>query len=220
MRFMMASTLALVVGLMAWAMPQTAETPRTMVPRVSGVVVDSSGATLAGATVELLSGTRVVPTATADCLRRVRLRQPSLRGIPGAGTSGGLQRGHSGRFGRIRPTAPAALDACRCGHDRDRDSHARLESERQRHGQCATAADGDAGGWCGRRHRGRDAGPAPSGFQHRGCTVGSTRTAIAASPSIRSRRSRSTWTPRPTPTSAAFSTTARCLRLTPCASKS
>ena len=66
MRLMMASTLALVVGLMAWAMPQTAETPRTMVPRVSGVVVDSSGATLAGATVELLSGTRVVRTATAD----------------------------------------------------------------------------------------------------------------------------------------------------------
>jgi Ca-activated chloride channel family protein len=66
MRLLMASTLAIVIGLTVWAMPRTGESPQGMVPRVAGVVVDSSGSTLTGATVELMSGRRVVRTATTD----------------------------------------------------------------------------------------------------------------------------------------------------------
>src|SRR4051812_19022218 len=66
MRLLMGSTLAIVIGLTVWAMPRAAETPQVTVPRVVGTVVDAVGSTLPGATVELMSGTRVVRTTTTD----------------------------------------------------------------------------------------------------------------------------------------------------------
>src|SRR4051812_44047553 len=65
MRFLMASTVALVVGLVAWVNPYFAQEPATAA-HVSGVVVDALGATLAGATVELLRGRQIVRSATTN----------------------------------------------------------------------------------------------------------------------------------------------------------
>ena len=66
MRFSMAATLTLVVGLVAWINPYTTQNPEVTVPHVTGVVVDAQGGTLVGATVELLRGGRVVGTATSN----------------------------------------------------------------------------------------------------------------------------------------------------------
>src|SRR6476469_3213218 len=65
MRFMMASAVAVVLGVMAWT-TSGPQLPQPIVPHVAGVVIDAEGAILPGATVELISGGRVIRTTTTD----------------------------------------------------------------------------------------------------------------------------------------------------------
>ena len=218
------------VGFIAFGSPQVVNP--TTAGILVGVVVDDTGAVVAGATVDLRVGARVERSTFTDASGRFRFEKV-VAGVYEIRTfmTGFLAGSMSVEVVKDRPTAAVRLALARPS---SRTEAARIEDK-----SAAATPAGVAGGLVGGLP-GAPPPPPPSAPVRVGGNVSemslqivvlgrsrptstprpttrSTRTASIASPTIRSRRSRSTSTRRPTRTSAGFSTAARSRRQMPCA---